>query len=135
MQRLPAWAQVAAAVVIFLGGTGVGVSVADPGSTELGTGSVAQAVVNVDDALQLVDATERDYMAALVRYNQLSRTDAEMTEQEIYQRLAAYEGLLAATQQAVQMAPSDPVFNGLLANVVAERQSALRMVSTGNGNF
>ena len=74
-------------------------------------------------------------MAALVRYNQLSRSGVEMTEAEVYQRLAIYEGLLTAAQQAVQLAPSDPVFNGLLANVVAERQSALRMVSTGNGSF
>ena len=129
------WAQVAAAIVIFLGGTGVGMSFADPASPSLGSGALAQAVVNVDDARQLVDATEADYMAALVRYNQLSRDDAAMTEDEIYQRLAIYEGLLTAAQQAVQMAPSDPVFNGLLANVVAERQSALRMVSTGTGSF
>jgi hypothetical protein len=135
MQRMPAWAQVAAAAVIFLGGAGVGVSFADPASPELGSGSLAEAVVGVDDALQLVESTERDYMAALVRYNQLSRTDVELTEQEVYQRLAIYEGLLTATQQAVQMAPSDPVFNGLLANVVAERQSALRMASTGNRTF
>lgn len=135
MQRMPVWAQVAAAVVIFLSGTGVGASFTDPLGPELGSGTVPQAVATVDDALQLVDATERDYMAALVRYNQLSRTDVQMTEREMYQRLAAYEGLLTASQQAVRMAPADPMFNGFLANVVAERQSALRMVSTGGGAF
>jgi hypothetical protein len=135
LQRIPAWTQVAAALVIFVGGAGAGASFTDRGGAELGRGSLAEAVTGVDDALQLVEATERDYMAALVRYNQLSRAGIEMTEDEIYQRLAAYEGLLTATQQAVQMAPADPVFNGLLANVVAERQSALRMVSASNGNF
>lgn len=135
VRRIPGWAQAAAAVVLFLGGTGMGMSISQPSSPELGSGSLAQAVGNVDDALQLVDATERDYMAALVRYNQLSRVDVDETEQDLIQRLAAFEGLLTASQQAVRAAPADPVFNGFLANVVAERQSVLRLASTGRGGL
>jgi len=130
LQRMPGWTQAAAAVVLFLGGTGVGVGIAQPAAPELGTGSVALQVDNVDEALDLVEATERDYMAALVKFNQLSRSEGEPSTQEQYQRLAALEGMMTAAQQAVQMVPSDPAFNGFLANVVAERQSALRMIST-----
>jgi len=132
VQRLPGWAQAAAAVALFLAGTGVGLAVAEP-AAPIGTGSLALEVETVDEALELVEATERDYMAALVKFNQLGRTDADLSEQDQYERLAALEGLMTASQQAVQMVPSDPAFNGFLANVVAERQSALRTISMMDG--
>ena len=45
-------------------------------------------------------------------------------------RVTALEGLLAASQEALRLTPADPVFNGFLVNVLAERQEVLRMISS-----
>ena len=68
-------------------------------------------------------------MQALVRYRRLTGGNDE-PRIEALSRVTALEGLLAASQEAVRLAPADPVFNGFLVNVLAERQEVLRQIST-----
>ena len=47
-------------------------------------------------------------------------------------RFAALEALVAASQEAIRHAPADPFFNGVLASTMAERQAAIRQISTSD---
>ena len=128
----PAWMQVAATAVIFLGGTGFGLALtrgAGPdGLSSDGTPTVSQ-ISSAEEAVRAVQASEHAYMQALVRYRRLTGGNDE-PRIEALSRVTALEGLLAASQEAVRLAPADPVFNGFLVNVLAERQEVLRQIST-----
>jgi len=69
-------------------------------------------------------------MHALVRYRQLEGEAGRRRGADPLSALTALEGLLAASQEAVRLAPTDPVFNGFLVNVLVERQEVLRQIST-----
>ena len=129
----PAWMQVAATVVVFLGGTGFGLAltrgVAPDRLSPDGTFLPASQISSAEDAARAVEASERAYMQALVQYRQLTGGNDGPRVQAL-SRVTALEGLLAASQEAVRLAPADPVFNGFLVNVLAERQEVLRQIST-----
>jgi hypothetical protein len=135
----PAWMQAAAAVVLFLGGTGFGLAVtthngaADPFSLENTMVPVSQ-ISTADEAAQAVQFAEQTYMQALVRFRQLAGGDSELRFEDPLSRVAALEGLLAASQEALRLAPADPVFNGFLVNVLAERQETLRQIAVSGGD-
>jgi len=128
----PAWMQAAATAVIFLGGTGFGLALtrgAGPdGLSSDGTPTVSQ-ISSAEEAVRAVEASEHAYMQALVQYRRLTGGNDE-PRIEALSRVTALEGLLAASQEAVRLAPADPVFNGFLVNVLAERQEVLRQIST-----
>ncbi len=130
----PAWMQVAATVVIFLGGTGFGLALmrgATPDRLSNEGPLVAGSEISTaEEAVRAVELSERAYMQALVRYHQLTGTDDGLRMADPLSRVTALEGLLAASQEAVRLAPADPVFNGFLINVLAERQEVLRQIST-----
>ena len=131
----PAWMQAAAAIVVFLGGTGFGLALTkgatpdrlSPGSLLLPSSQVSSA----EEAVRTVELAERAYMQALARYCQLTGGSDGSPVADPLSLLTALEGLLAASQEAVRLAPADPVFNGFLVNVLAERQEVLRQISTG----
>ena len=128
----PAWMQAAAAVVVFLGGTGFGLSKGATGdglSPEGQRPSVSQ-IFSADEAVRAVESAEQAYMQTLVRYRQLTGGSDGPRVSDPLSRVTALEGLLAASQEAVRLAPADPVFNGFLVNVLAERQEVLRQIST-----
>ena len=132
----PAWMQAAAAIVVFLGGTGFGL-VLTSGSTPAGMSSEnvllpVSPVSSAEEAVRAVELSEQAYMQALVRYGQLTGNDDEPRISNPLSRVTALEGLLAASQEAVRLAPADPVFNGFLVNVLAERQEVLRQMSTSS---
>ena len=135
----PAWMQAAAAVVLFLGGTGFGLAVTthngavDPFSLESMMVPVSQ-ISTADEAAQAVQFAEQTYMQALVRFRQLAGGDNQTRFEDPLSRVAALEGLLAASQEALRLAPADPVFNGFLVNVLAERQETLRQISVSGGD-
>jgi hypothetical protein len=146
MGTTPGWMRAAAAAVLFLGGTGVGLAFADgPMGSVAGRDAVggfpfarASNATSVEEAAEIVLLAERQYMDALTRYRQLR--EAENGDEAIGEpgaRYAALEYLVAATQVAVQQAPADPFLNGLLASALAERQSArqdwARRASGGQG--
>ena len=130
----PAWMQTAAAVVVFLGGTGFGLALtkgatADGLSRESRLIPVSQ-ISSAEEAVRAVELSERAYMQALVLYRQLAGGSDGPRVSDPLSRVTALEGLLAASQEAVRLAPTDPVFNGFLVNVLAERQEVLRQIST-----
>jgi hypothetical protein len=139
----PGWMRVAAAAVLFLGGTGLGMTLAAApgaplalrGSDAVGAPFVrASRAATVDEAAEAVRLAEREFMDAMIRYRQL--LDAQNGDEELGEpgaHYAALEYLTAAAQVAVQQAPADPFLNGLLASTLAEREAARREVLRRTG--
>lgn len=130
----PAWMQAAAAIVVFLGGTGFGLALTK-GATADGLSPdrrllSGQQISSVEDAVRAVEYSEQAYMQALMLYRQLMGGGDGPRFSDPLSRVTALEGLLAASQEAVRLAPTDPVFNGFLVNVLAERQEVLRQISS-----
>ena len=130
----PAWMQAAAAAVVFLGGTGFGLTLTNgapsdelsPESRSLPTSQISSA----EEAVRAVELAEREYLQALAGYRQWTgRSDGPRVADPL-SLLTALEGMLVASQEALRVAPADPVFNGFLVNVLAERQEVLRQIST-----
>ncbi len=130
----PAWMQAAAAIVVFLGGTGFGLALTGGASpNQLSPEDMLlplSEISSTEEAVRTVERAERAYMQALERYNELSGANDGSRVADPLSVLTALEGLLAASQEAVRLAPADPVFNGFLVNVLAERQDVLRRIST-----
>ena len=129
----PAWMQAAAAIVVFLGGTGFGLALTGGASpNQLSPENMLpplSEISSTEEAVRTVERAERAYMQALARYNELAGGNGSRIADPL-SVLTALEGLLAASQEAVRLAPADPVFNGFLVNVLAERQEVLRRIST-----
>lgn len=143
----PPWMKVAAAVLLFVGGTSLGMAVSPRG----GTGGVqmgslendpasfasleANTVQSVGEAEARVRLAERQYMDALVQYRQMMSADGgDGADVPAESRLAALEYLVAAGQAAVQQAPTDPYLNGFLASAMAERQATYQAALTSTGS-
>jgi hypothetical protein len=143
LAQAPAWMRIAAAGVLFLGGSTAGAGLAWHQSAEVETASAAPGDAaqltfagNVDDAAAAVRIAEANYMSALTRYRQL--LDAQGGSDVIgdpSSRFAALEYLVAAGQAAVRQAPADPFLNGLLASTMAEREATLRRISNSQDNW
>jgi hypothetical protein len=134
----PAWMQAAAAVVVFLGGTGFGLALTSGFTTAGPSDGDGDGLLPVaqfsspEEAVRAVERSEQAYMQALVQYRQLSGETNGRPISDPLSRVTALEGLLAASQEAVRLSPADPVFNGFLVNVLAERQEVLRELSTSS---
>lgn len=134
----PAWMKAAAAVVLFLGGTGLGMALADTSAAvpmaQNRSGSGPYTLVDNPPAQSLEEAeaavrfAERQFMDALVQYRQISDAAAGPGSDSPVDRLAALEHLVVAGQAAVQQVPTDPILNGFLASAMAERQATYRQV-------
>lgn len=142
LARTPGWMKSAAAVLLFLSGTGLGATMDRTGLIPAtgapagaaggieGVGFASAAPTSVEEAAEAVQLAERGYMDALVRYRQM--VDVEGSPEmagDSERRYAALEYFVAAAEVAVREAPADPFMNGLLASVRAERQVALRQAS------
>jgi hypothetical protein len=141
LARTPTWMRAAASVALFLGGAGIGVSVASHGATGPRTPAVPQTAFVADnttvdnaaiqDAAEELRAAESDYVAALSRYQELRAQQGEDADAgDPRTRYAALQYLVAASQAAVRQAPADPFLNGLLASTLAERQAVLSRISS-----
>ncbi len=141
LARTPGWMRGAAAILLFLAGTGVGAAfdsttgTAVPGRS--GAGPMvfaAQEPTSVEEAAEAMRQAERVFYDSLVRYRQMvDAEEGDVVSVDPQRRYAALEYFLAAGEAAVQEAPADPFMNGLLASVRAERQvaraAALRQAS------
>jgi hypothetical protein len=126
--------QAAAMLVVFFGGTGFGLALTRGAAMDRSSSDEAllpaSQISSVEEAVRVVEAAEQAYMRSLVRYHQLTGANDARRVADPLSRVTALEGLLAASQEAVRLAPADPVFNGFLVNVLAERQEVLRLIST-----
>jgi len=136
MVSTPNWMRAAAAVVLFVGGVGVGTSVrgsaspsplAQNGSPASFASLDVASVSTVDDAAALVRLKEREYRDALVQYAQLSGDDATVVNPEA--RMATLDYMAVALQAGLQQAPADPVLNGFYTSILAERDNTLQQIS------
>lgn len=143
LARTPPWMKVAAAALLFISGTGAGAAVtyastsADSRSARTVEGIVAQDQIgSVDDAASAVRMAEEQYVSAVVRYRALLAEEGiDDSGSDPISRFAALEHLVAVSQAAVRQAPGDPFLNGFLASAVAERDAALRTVSSSTDNW
>jgi len=133
LAQTPPWMKVAAAVLLFLSGTGTGIAMAQPATPE-GLGLMADQVESVEDAASAVRMAEEEYVSAVTQYRQLLAADGGV-EVDPISRFAALEHLVRVSQAAVRQAPGDPFLNGFLASAMAERDAALRMVSSSQDNW
>jgi len=147
-RSLPGWLQAVAALVLFLGGAAVGdlVGLPSPGKdgavpgregTAVPTGLPAGQVTDLQEAAELVQVTERQYIDALVRFRQLLEARGETPSMaDPAGRFAALEGIVAASRAAVRQAPAGPFINGVLASALAEREVVLRTAAaSGSGRW
>ena len=147
MERLslahtPPWMRTAAAIALFLGGTGVGAAftsqgptASDPGQA-VGQTALFTSATSLDDAATAVQLAEQNYINAVTQYRQfLSQHGEDDLMGDPRGRYAALEYLVAASQAAVRQAPADPFLNGLLASTMAEREATLRRISTSQDNW
>lgn len=137
LARTPAWMKAAAAAVLFLGGAGTGLALAEAGTAAPWdpAGSAAEAV-SVEEAATAVRAAEQQYVSAVSRYRELLAMEGgQETGADPLTRVAALEHLVMVSQAAVRQAPGDPFLNGFLASALAEREAALRMVSSDSDNW
>ncbi len=137
LAQTPQWMKVAAAVVLFLGGTATGASLttlsATMGSRPAGT---LAPVSSVEGAASAVRVAEQDYVTAVARYQEfLARDGGGYTGADPISRFAALEHLVMVSQAAVREAPGDPFLNGFLASAMAERDAAFRLVSAKRDNW
>lgn len=140
LAHTPGWMKVAAAAILFLSGTGTGVAVAGTGalggSTETARSAAVADAASVEEAATLVRTAEEQYVSAVSRYRELlARDGGEDLGADPISRVAALEHLVMVSQAAVRQAPGDPFLNGFLASAMAERDAALRMVSSGSDNW
>ena len=144
------WLQAAGAALLLLGGVAAGRF-----SARGDLGALARAAVDTSamvatlaslsggdpvvmpfrdraDALAALVAAERTYEQAasfLVQYDSSVRVPAR-DEPAVYQaRLAALDGAMAATRQALYQAPSDPIINRYYLATVGAREATLRQLS------
>ena len=135
LARTPTWMPAAAAVVLFLGGTAVGVGVSSRGGSAESM-STPLAPVSLDDAASAVRAAEQQYVSAVSHYRELTEQQGgDVTHVDPVSRYAALEHLVSVSQAAVRQAPGDPFLNGFLASALAERDVAARQVSGGRDNW
>lgn len=129
------WLQAAAAVILFLGGTGTGVLLArgaGPGEAGGDPAAVTRAA-GPDDAARILQSAEERYVDALLQYRRLAESEGTAGgSADPASRFAALEALVAAGQAAVRHAPTDPFINGVLVSTMAERQATLREISTAD---
>lgn len=137
LARTPSWMPAAAAVVLFLGGTGFGAALTSGGgATAPGVTATVAAAVTVDDAASAVREAEQQYVSAVSRYREvMEQQGGQVTEVDPVTRYAALEHLVSVSQAAVRQAPGDPFLNGFLASALAERDAAARQVSANRDNW
>lgn len=140
--NLPAWMQIAAALVLFVAGVGLGTGFRPAPATAgslLADGAAAFTqragdAGSLEEAAEIVRLTEQPYYAALARYQQLSaaaRGGELPADGDPTVRMAALEALLAASRAAIRQAPGDTFLNGILVSTTAEREAYLRRISAG----
>jgi hypothetical protein len=141
LAETPSWMRAAAAIVIFLGGTGFGAVLTSHGASQRmaaleGEPIVQESATSTQDAAERLRRAEQTYVNALAHYREVAADQGgDASRADPRSRFAALEYLVAASQAAVRQAPTDPFLNGLLASTLAEREATLRRISTQQQNW
>ncbi|MBM4185119.1 MAG: hypothetical protein FJ207_13035 [Gemmatimonadetes bacterium] len=136
LARTPSWMPAAAAVVLFLGGTGFGAAITNRGAPAGPQSTAPLAALSVEGAANAVREAEQEYVSAVSRYREVMEEQGggDVTTDPVT-RYAALEHLVSVSQAAVRQAPGDPFLNGFLASALAERDAAARQVSANRDNW
>jgi hypothetical protein len=135
-RRAHAFARVAAAVVLVLGGAALGRATATAGITpaplaSAAAGTAAAAFENTAEAMQVLQRASDEYTRA-VTY--LAAHDSNVVLRgrdavQLYQaRLDALDRAVAATQAALYLAPQDPVLNQYYLTTLGARDLTLQQM-------
>ncbi len=146
--HVPRWVlQAAAAVVLVAGGMVAGrMTARDAGRqviAQTGDGAAQGLAQNValtsssfrsrEEAQTAMQSAEHAYQRAaefLAATDSASAPASESSAAEVYRaRLAAFDGVVAATQQALYAAPADPVINRAYLATNAAREVALKQLN------
>ena len=123
------WLQVAAALVIFVGGTAFGwmTGSAPAGFDSAGSGSGPTSYASMEEASAAVDEAAKQYMAAYGGYQELaSAKGLQRRSRDPTAELAAIETVMAASRAAMEEAPGDQFWPELYLRSLAERDQTLR---------
>lgn len=85
-----------------------------------------------EEAAMLLRDAESVYLDALARYAQLAGGAGEASDP--LARLAALEGIVLTTREALGRAPADPVINGYHMTALAQREATLRQIAATSRN-
>lgn len=128
------WTRVAAAAALFIGGAATGMSVQGSGVPAAALTDPA-SVQTVEQAEQVVEVAEQQYMNSLLRYQQLRRASNDWTPMNEQSRTQALDLLVQAGQSALRQAPDDPFINVFLLNTLAARRDQNRNAATEDNWF
>lgn len=122
------WLQIAAAVVIFIGGGAVGwITATAPGSSgsaEVSSGPASYA--SVEEAIADLDRRTQQWADAYGGFQQLiSEQGQQRRSRDPAAHLAALETVMAASRAAVEESPDDRFFNELFVRTMAERNQTI----------
>lgn len=141
----PGWMKGVAALLIFAAGTAVGGAAFRGPATANMRGAAPSADIltpigvqarTAEEAYQQAILVERQLMDLLVRRDVLLAAErGGESARNLEARLVALEYLAGAANAALRQAPGDPYLNGFVASLNAERQAALRRVSTGGQDW
>lgn len=135
--RIPGWAaetatplRLAAAAVLFLAGTWVGVIVTGSSSGDPVAGGDAPprepaAVTDTGDSEELHDVPAGSHLARLqaLRSGGPTPWEAVRHPEQANEYLARLDALIRASREALEESPADPVVNDFLFEVVEERNA------------
>lgn len=147
------WAQAAAAVVLFAGGTGVGAALGPglsnrfggpsggPGSASPETAAAgalpattaattAPSFATVEEARTAVESAEEQWSEAFDAYQRLLRSQGLLpAAPDPASRAQFMELIRSASQTALQESPGDPFLNTVYVSATREQENLLRMAS------
>ena len=143
LAQTPGWMRAAAAIMLFLSGTGAGALLTSQGAPEqmgelalLSNTALFANTTSVSDAAAAVRLAEQHYVTAITRYQQLLTSESGLEAGvDPMSRYAALEHLAAVSQAAVRQAPGDSFLNGLLVSVLGEREATARLVASRDNWF
>ena len=143
LAQTPGWMRAAAAIMLFLSGTGAGALLTSPGAPEplgevamLSNEALFASTASVEEAASAVRVAEQNYVTAMTRYQQLLMSESGIEAGvDPMSRYAALEHLAAVSQAAVRQAPGDSFLNGLLLSVLGEREATAQLVASRDNWF
>ncbi len=123
------WLQVAAALVIFVGGTAFGwmTGSAPDGIGSEGSGSGSASYASIEEGIAAVDEAARQYRTVYGEFQQfVSAQGLQRRSRDPAAELAALETVMAASRAAMEQSPGDQFWPELFVRSLAEHDQTIR---------